>query len=316
MRVLVTGGAGFIGRWVAKKFLQNQHSIYVIDNLSNGQERNLAEFRSELSEFIQGDIRDGELVSRVFSECKLDVCVHLAAQVNVQHSIDNSYETFDVNINGTRNLLDEARKHQTAFVQVSTCFVYDTAYTSRAIDESHPLNPRSPYAASKLAADFMAIGYHHTYGLPVTVIRPFNVYGPFQRGDAEGGVVSVFIQKVLNNLSLEVYGDGTQTRDLMYVEDCAESIFRASVSNNLHGEVFNVGTGCDITINDLAMLIAGDEGDVRHVKHIHPQSEVQKFLCNPSKAERTFKWRATIPLEAGVERTKLWLSSLQRDGRR
>jgi len=307
MNVAVTGGAGFIGRWVAKKLVEDGHDVCVIDNLSNSTEENISELCPKIKVFKMGDIRNTRLISEFFAKNEPDVCIHLAAQINVQKSIDYPEETFEINLVGTNNVLEECRKHETKMVNVSTCMVYDTSNASEAIDESHQLNPRSPYAASKLASDFLAMSYYHAYGLPVVVIRPFNVYGPFQKSNCEGGVVSIFIQKFLDGKKLDVFGDGSQTRDLLYVEDCADFIAKASLSKRAIGEIINAGSGKDVTIKDLALLIAEAPKRIRYTRHPHPQSEISRLLCDYSKAKKLLNWQPRASLKKGMEKTREWI---------
>ena len=192
-------------------------------------------------------------------------------------------------------------------ILVSTCMVYDTALTSGKISEEHPVKPASPYAGSKLAAEELALSYHYGFDLPVVITRPFNTYGPFQKTNMEGGVVSIFAQRYLEGKDLKVFGDGKQTRDLLYVEDCADFILQSAFSNNAVGEVINAGSGKDITINDLAYLICKDQNRIEYVPHHHPQSEIQKLLCDYSKAKRLLGWEPKFSLEEGIERLKEWM---------
>jgi nucleoside-diphosphate-sugar epimerase len=144
----------------------------------------------------------------------------------------------------------------------------------------------------------------------VAVIRPFNTYGPFQKSSGEGGVVAIFIKKELKQEDLCIYGDGTQTRDLLYVGDCARFIIMCGLSNKADGQLINAGTGRDITINDLAALISSGEARIKHVPHIHPQSEVPKLLCDYSKAQQLLGWEPQVSLEEGIRKTRDWISSL------
>ena len=310
MKILITGGAGFIGRWVVKCLIEKKEDVWILDDLSNGQRRNLEEFKGNpyLRRFIVGDIRNRELVSKVFRN-EFDICIHLAAQINVQESLDDPKKAFDVNVLGTFNLLEEARKYNTKIVLVGTCMVYDMALSSNGIDEEHPVKPTSPYAASKLAAENLALSYHYGYGLPVTILRPFNTYGPYQKSNMEGGVVSIFIQRKLEGKALEIFGDGTQARDLLYVEDCADFIVRTAFSDKSNGEILNAGFGDDISINDLALTIAKDPQKIVHVKHHHPQSEIQKLICDYSKAKRLVGWEPKTPLGEGIKKTEEWIIS-------
>jgi nucleoside-diphosphate-sugar epimerase len=185
--------------------------------------------------------------------------------------------------------------------------VYDLT-SSKAINEEHPVNPKSPYAGSKLAAENLALSYYHAYGLPVVITRPFNTYGPYQKSNMEGGVVSIFIRSLLEGEPLKVFGDGTQTRDLLYVEDCAEFIVKAAFTEKAVGEVINGGYGQDIAINDLAVLVCKDAERIKHVKHHHPQSEIPKLLCDYTKAKEMLGWVPKTSLEEGIEKTKVGIS--------
>lgn len=310
MRILVTGGAGFIGRWITKCLLEKKEYVWILDDLSNGQKSNLEEFKGNpyLRGFIIGDIRNREIVSKVFRN-EFDICIHLAAQINVQESLDDPEKAFDVNVLGTFNLLEAARKYNTKIVLVGTCMVYDMAKASKAISEGHPVKPTSPYAASKLAAENIALSYYYSYGLPVTILRPFNTYGPYQKSNMEGGVVAIFIQRNLENKALEIFGDGTQTRDLLYVEDCADFIVKATFSDELNGEILNAGFGSDVSIDDLAVMICKDQKRMTHVEHHHPQSEIQKLVCDYSKAKKLLNWKPKTSLEEGIKKTENWINS-------
>ena len=305
MRVLVTGGAGFIGRGVVGALLRRGDFVTALDDLSNGSEANVAEFRGRTGfHFQRGDVSDAAAVSAAFRDA--DRCIHLAAIVEVQRSIDDPRRTHQVNITGTFNVLEECRKRNVPLTVVSTCMVYDMA-GERGIAEDHPVNPASPYAATKLAADVLSLSYRQAYGLPVAVVRPFNTYGPFQKSNHEGGVVAVFLRRERESKPLQVFGDGTQTRDLMYVDDCVDLILRASDAKDVGG-VVNGGTGKDLAINDLARVIAGPEGRIEHVPHPHPQSEIRRLRCDPTKARNLLGWEPKVSLEEGLRRTREWMS--------
>ncbi len=309
MKILVTGGAGFIGRWVVKSLLEKECNVYVIDNLSLGKKENLQEFQDNpyLKDIVIGDIRDKQLLSKLFKS-NFDACIHMASSVVIQRSIDNPAGTFSVDLEGTFNILEEARRTNTKIIFVSTGMVYDAASCSTKISEDHATKPSSPYSGAKLAAENLVMAYHFTYGLPVVILRPFNTYGPFQEPYGHlKGVVSIFIQRNLQGKILNVYGDGNQTRDLLYVTDCADFIVRAALSDKVNGEIINAGFGEDISINDLALMIAKDPKRIRHVKHHHPQSEIPKLVCDYSKAKKLLDWEPAISLAEGIRRTEIWI---------
>lgn len=335
MKSLVTGGAGFIGRWVVKRLLDEGHDVLALDDLSNGRRENLAEFegRPGYLGLLVGDLKDRETLDRLFADHEWDQVYHLGASIHVQRSIDEPEVAFRNDVDGTFRLLEACREQYfrrngldirdrrfhldevsarltdrwPRLLVMSTCMVYSLAGGDIGIAEDHPLRPASPYAASKIAADNLALSYAHAYRMPVVVARPFNTYGPFQKSNSEGGVVSVFLKRDLSGEPLLVKGDGTQTRDLLFVEDCAEFVVRAAGSDAAEGQVVNAGTGRDVSINELARLIATGGNRVEHIAHDHPQAEIPRLLCNPAKARTLLGWQPSTSLDAGVERTRAWL---------
>ncbi len=305
--VIVTGAAGFIGRWVVRELLDRGHTVQGLDNLSNGSNRNITAFGSNPKfELIEGDVCDADTVDALFDET-VNACIHLAAEIDVQESLEDPQSHFEANVIGTQNVLEACRQTETRLGLVGTCMVYDMVDSKKGIDENHPVKPASPYAGSKLAAENIAESYYHGYGLPVTILRPFNTYGPYQKTGMAGGVVSIFTNRDILGEPLKIFGDGSQTRDLLYATDCARFIVDGTFSEAATGEILNAGTGSDISINDLAKLIATGGTEIKHVEHHHPQSEVQKLLCNPAKAEELLGWEAEVSLEEGVDRLRTWL---------
>lgn len=305
--VVVTGAAGFIGRWVVNELLDRGHTVQGVDDLSNGSRRNVAEFSNdERFELVEGDIRNRDVVDEQMT-IDTDACIHLAAEIDVQESLEDPESHFDANVVGTQHVLEACRRTDTPLGLVGTCMVYDMDDTGAGIDEDHPVKPASPYAASKLAAENIAEGYYHGYDLPITILRPFNTYGPFQKSGMAGGVVSIFTSRDIQGEPLKIFGDGTQTRDLLYATDCARFIVDATFNDETVGEVLNAGTGTDIPINDLAEAIATGDTEITHVEHHHPQSEVQKLQCDPSKANEVLGWEPEVSLEEGIDRLRDWL---------
>ncbi|MFL5721333.1 MAG: dTDP-glucose 4,6-dehydratase [Chloroflexota bacterium] len=308
MRVLVTGAAGFIGRWVVAELLEGGHDVLPVDNLAAGDRENLSAFvdHPNLRPLEVGDIRDPDACRRWAGQ--VDAVAHLAASISVQDSIDDPATTFDNDVVGTFNLLEAARSVRARFLFMSTCMVYDRSTESSGIDEDHPTKPASPYAASKLAGEALTLSYHHAYGLPTTVIRPFNTYGPFQRSIGEGGVVAIFTRRSLMGEPLRIYGDGTQTRDLLYVTDCARFVVGALMSDAVTGRILNAGTGADISVNALAAAVEPDPARIEHVAHIHPQSEIAVLRCDPTSAREMLGWSPTVPLADGLTRVRTWMA--------
>lgn len=310
-RVVVTGAAGFIGRWVTKELLDRGYEVRGFDDLSNGAHRNIEEFADDPAfEFTVGDVRNRDDLEDLFDD-SIAACFHLAAKIDVQESLDAPGDHYETNVTGTHNILELCRETDTRLGLVGTCMVYDMVNSDEGIDEDHPTKPASPYAGTKLAAEDLAESYYHGYDLPIVILRPFNTYGPFQKSDMAGGVVSIFTRRDLEGETLKIFGDGTQTRDLLFATDCARFIVDATFSEEAVGEVLNAGTGEDISINELAELIANEDTDITHVEHHHPQSEVQKLRCDPAKAKELLGWEPEVSLEEGVSRLREWMQ--QRD---
>src|SRR3954467_69272 len=252
-RVLVTGGAGFIpSNFIRHLLAATEYDVVSLDALTYaGNIDNLADVLSHPRlAFVHGDICDEELVHQVVAE--VDVIVNAAAESHVEKSIEEGGREFvSTNVDGTRILLDAARTNPVErFILTPPREVYGTAETD-PMDEEHPINPRSPYAATKAGADRLAYSYWVTYGLPVVIVRPFNNYGPRQHPEK---VVPRFITQALQDLPLTIHGDGHASRDWLYVDDDAEAIEAviAAPLENVAGEVLNVATGIDISVTDIA----------------------------------------------------------------
>lgn len=334
MKALVTGGAGFIGRWVVARLLDDGHEVLSLDDYSNGRAENLRELEGKKGFLgaVRGDIKDPGCLAEVFGGTTWDVIFHLGASIHVQKSIDDPEPTFRNDAEGTFRVLEAARRQyfrlngldpdtrafdferdvpklkdrRPRVACMSTCMVYDLAGNA-AISENHPFRPASPYAASKIASDMLALSYFHSYRMPTVVVRPFNTYGPYQKSNSEGGVVSIFLKRDLAREPLLVKGAGTQTRDLLYVEDCAEFVVSAAMSEAAEGQVLNAGTGSDVTINDLAKLCCSGDNKVTHVAHDHPQAEIAKLLADASRAKSVLGWTPRTKLEEGLAKTRRWL---------
>src|SRR5438309_5484687 len=266
-RVLVTGGAGFLSsNFIRHLLAETDHEVVTLDALTYaGNLENLADVMShERLSFVHGDIRDAGLVRELIEG--VDVIVNAAAESHVEKSIEHGASEFvTTNVEGTQILLDAIRAAPVErFVLISSSEVYGTA-ESAPMTEEHPLNPRSPYAATKAGADRLAYSYFVTYGLPIVILRPFNNYGPRQHPEK---VVPRFITSALSDEPLTVHGDGHASRDWLYVDDDAEAI-EAVIEADLDavaGEVVNVATGIDISVSEIADLVLERLGKPKSLK--------------------------------------------------
>jgi dTDP-glucose 4,6-dehydratase len=308
-RILVTGGAGFISSNVVRHLLAaTPFEVVSLDALTYaGNIDNLADVLGhERLSFVHGDICNPELVADVVGE--VDVIVNAAAESHVEKSIQEGASEFvTTNVEGTQILLDAIRRNPVErFILISSSEVYGTAERA-PMDEEHPLNPRSPYAATKAGADRLAYSYYVTYGLPIVIVRPFNNYGPFQHPEK---VVPRFITQALLDEPLTIHGDGHASRDWLYVEDDAEAIeaLIACDPDSVAGEVVNVATGRDISVSEIADLVLDGVGKSRSLKVHTPErpGQVDCHVGSTEKAERLLGWRARTSFERGLERTIAW----------
>jgi dTDP-glucose 4,6-dehydratase len=308
-RVLVTGGAGFISSNLIRHLLEHTaHEVVCIDALTYaGNLENLADVLSHprLS-FVHGDIRDGALVGELVAE--IDVIVNAAAESHVEKSIaDGASEFVTTNVEGTQILLDAIRRTPVErFVLVSSSEVYGTAEYA-PMDEEHPLNPRSPYAATKAGADRLAYSYYVTYGLPIVIVRPFNNYGPRQHPEK---VVPRFITQAMADEPLSIHGDGHASRDWLYVGDDAEAIETIvdAPLESVAGEVLNIATGVDISVEDIGSLVLemlGKPSDLKRFVDERP-GQVDRHIGSTDKTVRLTGWQARTSFEDGLERTVAW----------
>lgn len=253
MKVLVTGGAGFIGSHVAERFLKEGHEVVAVDNLdpyydAEIKRRNIEIFKGNANySFIKGNIRDKELMKDLVDN--VDVIFHCAAQAGAKASIENPRKSFDDNVFGTLNLLElSLNSGIKKFVNSSSSSVYGKV-KYLPFDEEHPTNPISPYGVSKLVAEHYCRVFYEVYGLKTVNLRYFTVYGPRMRPDL---AISIFTRNALENKPIEIFGDGSFTRDFTYVDDVVDLNMKCLRNNNANGETFNVGTGERITILELA----------------------------------------------------------------
>jgi dTDP-glucose 4,6-dehydratase len=308
-RVLVTGGAGFISsNFIRHLLAKTPYDVVSLDALTYaGKLENLRGVMShERLSFVHGDIRDADLVRDVVSE--VDVIVNAAAESHVEKSIaDGAREFVTTNVEGTQILLDAVRAAPIErFILISSSEVYGTA-EREPMDEEHPLNPRSPYAATKAGADRLAFSYHVTYGLPIVIVRPFNNYGPRQHPEK---VIPRFITQALCDEPLTVHGDGHASRDWLYVDDDAEAIEAviAAPVDVVAGQVLNVATGVDLSVGQIAdrvLEVLGKPSSLKAFVTERP-GQVDRHIGSTQKIERLTGWRARTSFDEGLARTIDW----------
>jgi len=299
-KVLVTGGAGFIGSHVVDRLVDVGCEVRVVDDLSTGRLDNVREhLRCGRVSFVRGDVRELEVVRRCVQG--VDAVVHLAAIVSVPFSVKHPSLTYETNAAGTLNLLSSCLSEGVErFVYVSSCAVYgEPVYLP--VDESHPTRPVSPYASSKLEAEGYCEDFRVKHGLGSVVLRLFNVYGPRQGLDDYSGVIRRFVDCVKRELPLVIYGDGCQTRDFVYVSDVVDVILKCLENEKAVGEVFNVGFGEATSINDLAKTVLRLSGLDLDIVYEKPRpGDLRHSFADVSKARKLLGFEPKVSLEDGL----------------
>lgn len=305
MKALVTGGAGFIGSTLVRLLLENDIEVCVYDNLSTGYINNLKNLPIE---FIKGDIRDKVSISDAM--CDIDLIFHLAANIGNVKSLNNPQQDSEVNVIGTLNVLDAARKNKVQrIVHSSSAAIFGELMTN-PIAEDHPINPDSPYGVSKLAAEKHMLCYGKIYDIQVVCLRYFNVYGVHQRYDAYGNVIPIFANRLITGKPITVYGDGNQTRDFVNVKDVAKVNFLAGTSPH-YNTVYNVGSGTQITINQLVQYVQAESGiNAPEIIYEAPRrSEVLHCKADIQKAEKELGYKPSTEISKGLNEYFTWFKS-------
>jgi UDP-glucose 4-epimerase len=300
VRAVVTGGAGFIGSNIVDALLERGDEVHVLDDLSRGKRENVADGATVHA----GDIRRD--AAALFAEVQPDVCVHLAAQIDVRVSVERPDVDADVNVVGTLQVLEAAREHGTKLVFSSTGGAIYGECDGPA-PEGHSRAPLAPYGVSKLAAEEYIAAYNRLYGSTHVSLRYGNVYGPRQDPHGEAGVVAIFMNALRDGKTPRIYGDGSQTRDYVFVGDVVAATLAAAEHD---GGVFNVGTGVETSVLDLYERIQRAAGVERDPEHADPRpGELQRSVLDPSLAERELGWKPTRSLDDGLAATWAWISS-------
>jgi UDP-glucose 4-epimerase len=308
LHILVTGGAGFIGSHVVNAYCRKGHRVTVVDNLSTGRREHL----DRRATFFQVDLRGANLED-IFRHSQIDVINHHAAHIDLRRSVTDPWHDAEVNILGTLNLLECARRHR---VQ---CVIF--ASTGGAIygengctptPESQPARPQSPYGVAKLAVEQYLHYYQTVHALRSVVLRYANVYGPRQDPQGEAGVVAIFIDRLLRGERPVINGDGRQTRDFVFVGDVVRANLLAleyltAVSKNRGTLVVNIGTGHELSVNALLSQLKCFRSDPPETIHAPPKlGEQRRSAIDPSYAKRMLGWEPLISLEDGLRRTWEW----------
>jgi len=301
MKVLVTGGAGFIGSHLVDKLMLDGHEVVVLDDLSSGSLKNIEHHLDERGfRFVKGDIRHSRTVEKALEG--VDAVIHEAAIASVPLSIKNPALTNEVNIFGTLNLLEVSlRVKVKRFVYASSCAVYGAA-SELPIKEDAPLRPLSPYASSKLAAEEHCRAFYKNHGLETVRLRYFNVYGPRQTAGEYAGVMLKFLEHIRRDQPPIIFGDGEQTRDFVYIDDVVETTLLALNRDGIAGEVFNIGTGEGTTINRLCEIFLKLTGKT-HLKPIYMDAkpgDIRHSQADITKAMKLLGYRPKVSLERGV----------------
>lgn len=301
MKVLVTGGAGFIGSHVVDLLIEKGHETIVVDNLVTGYR----EFVPSGARFYKLDIESSQL-EIVFAIENPEIVIHLAAQVDVAKSIKNPLEDARSNIIGTLNLLTFCQKYKVKkIIYSSSCAVYGDANMNRgSIRETYPTQPLNFYGASKYAPELYIQIFHHLYGIPYTILRYANVYGPRQTPKGEGGVVSIFTTKLLKGEQPNIFGDGNQTRDFIYVKDVAASNVRAVEVEKGKNRVLNVGNNTRTSINRLyQMITASMSVKISPIYFPKREGDIQDSCLDNKSVMLALNWKPEYDLQEGLTET-------------
>jgi len=315
-RIVVTGGAGFIGSHIVDRLLKDGFEVTVIDNLRSGKMENLAHNQNKDDfHFVNGDIRDPSTINEALKGA--DAVFHEAAFVSVPASIEEPVLTNEINVSGTMNLLKAASDLGVKrFVFASSAAVYAETRNPEKKEEEVAY-PKSPYGISKLVGEYYARSFYDFYGLETVALRYFNVYGPRQSFDLQaqyGGVITLFLNRLLRNMSPIVYGDGEQTRDFVYVKDVVKANLLAMTCGEAAGESFNVASGTRISINKLAEVLK-DAVNKRNIKNSYTDprpGDAKHGYADTSKARRILNYTPSFSFEEGIGELVEWYTKNQK----
>ena len=312
MKILVTGGAGFIGSHVTDAYIRLGHQVTIIDNLSTGRQRNI----NPAATFLKGDIRDADFLRSSFDAGRFEVVNHHAAQIDVRRSVADPAFDAMVNIVGVVNLLECCMKHRVnKFIFSSTGGAIYGEQDYFPADELHPTRPISPYGIAKLSTEHYLFYYRVVHGLQSVILRYANVYGPRQNPEGEAGVVSIFASKMLAGENPVINGDGKQTRDYVFVEDVAHANEEALTLRG--SDTFNIGTGVETDVNRIFQIVKAATGS--HCPETHgvaKKGEQMRSVLTSAKINRATGWSPRVGLEDGLRTTVESFKHATRDEQR
>ena len=301
MKIIVTGGAGFIGSNLADELILKNHDVVIIDNLSTGKIDNI----NKDAKFYKCDITNREELHSIFSSEKPDVVFHLAAQINVRNSISNPVHDANVNVLGSINLLECCREFNSRIIYSSSGGAVYGEPKYLPVDENHSVSPLSPYGVSKYTVEKYIELYSYLYNIQYTILRYGNVYGPRQDPSGEAGVVAIFTDNILKNRQLTVFGDGEQTRDFIFVSDVVNANILA-LEKNVQ-DVFNIGTGIKTSVNDIIYSLEKILDKKAVINYTIPiQGEVRHIFLDINKAKKQLGFIPKFSLQKGLESTITW----------
>jgi UDP-glucose 4-epimerase len=310
MKILVTGGAGFIASHVVDGYLASGHDVAVVDDLSRGSRRNL----NPKARFYEVDVRDAKALGAVFSREKPEAVNHHAAQMDVRRGVREPGFDADVNILGSINLLGLAVEHQVKrIVYVSTAGAAYGEPKHLPVPEDAPINPITPYGISKHTVEHYLFTYNSLYGLPYVVLRYGNVYGPRQSSQGEAGVFAIFAEQMLAGEPIVIYGDGSKTRDYIYISDVVDANIAAlSLGTN---EIFNIAAGVPTRDEEIFQLVRNllDKKEVQAKYVAIRPGEIEHIILNISKAKRILQWQPKVALADGARQTVQYFQNQARE---
>lgn len=303
MKILITGGAGFQGSHLVEHMVKQGHQVTILNTYSDRAKQVLSSFSSPITH-VWGSVTDRELIQKTVRDH--DVVFHLAARINVDESIQDPSAYLDVNIYGTYYILEAVRKVGNRLIYASSCEVYGAPTDhNKLVDEKTELRPHSPYAASKAAADRLCLAYHKTYGTDVTIVRPFNIYGERQKEGSGGAAIAIFVKRALQNEPLIVFGDGSQTRDFMNIDDLVQAYDLVFHHKELAGEVINFGSGIETSIKDIAEYIAKKLNT--HIEYKESRlGEVKSFIGSDNHKASSLGFQPSVNIWQGIDRYIEW----------